>query len=82
MLKNGTHVKIISKSIGCSIDVIKYKEGYIINKYDNGDIYKYSKKNYYVIWEFYTDRVFYGDHFLECDLINLDNYLPENLFEL
>lgn len=83
MLKNGTRVKIISKSIGCSINVIKYKEGYVVNKHDNGKgMYGYSENNYYVVWEFHTDKMVFGDHFLERDLINLDNCLPENLFEL
>jgi len=45
-------------------------------------MYGYSENNYYVVWEFHTDKMVFGDHFLERDLINLDNCLPENLFEL
>jgi len=80
MLKVGTHVKIISKSVGVSIDRISYKKGYIVKVYHNGiKIHGYHQNLYYSVCPTMKNR---GDHYLECDLVDFDNYLPEDLFEI
>ena len=70
MLKKGTKVQIISKSIGQKN--LYFKIGYIIDVRDGNDRNNYGCDYYYSI----SGRKFAlaGDHFLECDFINLDKY--------
>lgn len=67
MLEKGTKVKIISKSIGSQI--INFREGYIIDVRDGNDKFNYGREYYSVSSYKYAIS---GDHYLERDLINLD----------
>jgi len=81
MLEIGTPVEIISKSVGVSLSQIQYRKGYIVKISNDGIYWEYYQELYYHVWPFESGNV--GDHFLECDLINLNNNnLPEDLFEI
>jgi len=79
MLKKGTRVQIIKKSIGCND--INFKIGYIIDVRDGSDEFNYGRKYYSISSNKYSTG---GNHYLECDLINLDNkdFFSDKDFEI
>jgi hypothetical protein len=80
MLKIGTRVKIISKSVGVSFDGIRYKEGYVVKVLHDGiKAWDYFQDLYYYVW---PDMDNGGDHYLEYDLINLDDFFIDEDFEI
>jgi len=74
MLKRGTKVEIISKSIGN--DNISFKIGYIV-AIRNGN--KYGCRYYSISSQKLAQS---GNHFLECDFINLDDFFNDKDFEI
>lgn len=67
MLKKGTKVNIISKSIG--ISSVYYETGYIISVRDGKDKFNYNQPYYSVSTNKNHQS---GDHFLECDLVDVN----------
>jgi len=81
MLKKGTKVQIISKSIG-SHD-INFKIGYIVDVRDGNDRFNYGRE-YYSVSSYKNKYSTGGDHYLKCDLVNLDNkdFFTDEDFEI
>jgi len=81
MLKKGTKVEIISKSIGN--DKINFRKGYIIDVRDGDEAFGVNYGREYYSVSSYKDSIG-GDHYLKCDLINLDqtDFFSDKDFEI